>query len=567
MMNDINNLVVKPTDTLKKVMEVINSAPHKGLPSGIAIISNRSNKLLGVVTDGDIRRAMLKGTSLSSQVKSVMNVNPIFVNRNQNVINQITDLESLLSKSKKSKTDFTNVVVVDNKHRVFDVIDLNELKAKSDVRSKKICVVGLGFVGLTLALSLADVGFKVIGVDSDKSIIANLRRGKPHIHEIGLDSLLRFHIGKNLLVSQNYDKTDCDVYIICVQTPLGPNEKPNVKHLSSAVKYVSKLLKKGDLVINRSTVPVGTTRNLVIDILQKYSKMKAGNDFFLAMAPERTVAGKALQELKELPQIIGGINEDSSSIASNIFQNLTPTIVNVDQPEQAEFIKLIDNTYRDVTFGFSNELALMSSKFGFNSSEIIKAANEGYSRNNIPIPSPGVGGICLKKDPYFFINSAKNEGYSPKLASAARQINESMVDHIIRQIKNYSNKNGKKLSTLKIFIIGFAFKGEPETSDVRQSTAIDLVGKISKFNNNIWGYDPVVQKAIMSKIDIRNTNIKNGFKNADVVIIMNNHNSYLKLDIYSLINTMKKPSYLFDGWSMFNNKSLDDIDTLTYATL
>ena len=142
-----------------------------------------------------------------------------------------------------------------------------------------------------------------------------------------------------------------------------------------------------------------------------------------------------------------------------------------------------------------------------------------------------------------------------------------MVDHIIRQIKNYSNKNGKKLSTLKIFIIGFAFKGEPETSDVRQSTAIDLVGKISKFNNNIWGYDPVVQKAIMSKIDIRNTNIKNGFKNADVVIIMNNHNSYLKLDIYSLINTMKKPSYLFDGWSMFNNKSLDDIDTLTYATL
>lgn len=566
-MDDINNLVVKPTDTLKKVMEVINSAPHKGLPSGIAIISNRSNKLLGVVTDGDIRRAMLKGTSLSSQVKSVMNVNPIFVNRNQNVINQITDLESLLSKSKKSKTDFTNVVVVDNKHRVFDVIDLNELKAKSDVRSKKICVVGLGFVGLTLALSLADVGFKVIGVDSDKSIIANLRRGKPHIHEIGLDSLLRFHIGKNFLVSQNYDKTDCDVYIICVQTPLGPNEKPNVKHLSSAVKYVSKLLKKGDLVINRSTVPVGTTRNLVIDILQKYSKMKAGNDFFLAMAPERTVAGKALQELKELPQIIGGINEDSSSIASNIFQNLTPTIVNVDQPEQAEFIKLIDNTYRDVTFGFSNELALMSSKFGFNSSEIIKAANEGYSRNNIPIPSPGVGGICLKKDPYFFINSAKNEGYSPKLASAARQINESMVDHIIRQIKNYSNKNGKKLSTLKIFIIGFAFKGEPETSDVRQSTAIDLVGKISKFNNNIWGYDPVVQKAIMSKIDIRNTNIKNGFKNADVVIIMNNHNSYLKLDIYSLINTMKKPSYLFDGWSMFNNKSLDDIDTLTYATL
>ena len=566
-MDYINNLVVTPTDTLKKVMEVINSAPHKGLPSGIAIISNRSNKLLGVVTDGDIRRAMLKGTSLSSQVKSVMNVNPIFVNRNQNVINQITDLESLLSKSKKSKTDFTNVVVVDNKHRVFDVIDLNELKAKSDVRSKKICVVGLGFVGLTLALSLADVGFKVIGVDSDKSIIANLRRGKPHIHEIGLDSLLRFHIGKNLLVSQNYDKTDCDVYIICVQTPLGPNEKPNVKHLSSAVKYVSKLLKKGDLVINRSTVPVGTTRNLVIDILQKYSKMKAGNDFFLAMAPERTVAGKALQELKELPQIIGGINEDSSSIASNIFQNLTPTIVNVDQPEQAEFIKLIDNTYRDVTFGFSNELALMSSKFGFNSSEIIKAANEGYSRNNIPIPSPGVGGICLKKDPYFFINSAKNEGYSPKLASAARQINESMVDHIIRQIKNYSNKNGKKLSTLKIFIIGFAFKGEPETSDVRQSTAIDLVGKISKFNNNIWGYDPVVQKAIMSKIDIRNTNIKNGFKNADVVIIMNNHNSYLKLDIYSLINTMKKPSYLFDGWSMFNNKSLDDIDTLTYATL
>lgn len=567
MMNDINNLVVKPTDTLKKVMEVINSAPHKGLPSGIAIISNRSNKLLGVVTDGDIRRAMLKGTSLSSQVKSVMNVNPIFVNRNQNIINQITDLESLLSKSKKSKTDFTNVVVVDNNHRIFDVIDLNELKAKSDVRSKKICVVGLGFVGLTLALSLADVGFKVIGVDSDKSIIANLRRGKPHIHEIGLDSLLRFHIGKNLLVSQNYDKTDCDVYIICVQTPLGPNEKPNVKHLSSAVKYISKLLKKGDLVINRSTVPVGTTRNLVIDILQKYSKMKAGDDFFLAMAPERTVAGKALQELKELPQIIGGINEDSSSIASNIFQNLTPTIVNVDQPEQAEFIKLIDNTYRDVTFGFSNELALMSSKFGFNSSEIIKAANEGYSRNNIPIPSPGVGGICLKKDPYFFINSAKNEGYSPKLASAARQINESMVDHIIRQIKNYSNKNGKKLSTLKIFIIGFAFKGEPETSDVRQSTAIDLVGKISKFNNNIWGYDPVVQKDTMSKIDIHNTNIKNGFKNADVVIIMNNHNSYLKIDIYSLINTMKKPSYLFDGWSMFNNKSLDDIDTLTYATL
>ena len=209
----------------------------------------------------------------------------------------------------------------------------------------------------------------------------------------------------------------------------------------------------------------------------------------------------------------------------------------------------------------------MSSKFGFNSFEIIKAANEGYARNNIPTPSPGVGGICLRKDPHFFINSAKNKGYSPKLASAARQINESMVDHIARQIKAYSNKNGKKLSTLKIFIIGFAFKGEPETSDIRKSTTVDLIDRISKFNKNIWGYDPVVKKDIISKLGVRNINIKNGFRNADIAIIMNNHNSYLKLDIYSLINTMKKPSYLFDGWSMFNNKSLEDIDNFTYATL
>lgn len=415
----------------------------------------------------------------------------------------------------------------------------------------KVCVVGLGYVGLTLALVLADCGIKVIGIDSNKEIVTKLRSGKPTISEKDVGSLLSKHKEENFIVSSEIDETDFEVFVISVGTPLNEQNSPILDYLINSCDEIGKRLKTNQLVIVRSTVPVGATRNVIIPILEEKSGLKAGSDFEVVFAPERTAEGVAISELRSNPQIIGGLSEKSIKQAEKLFEKMTKTIIPLSSLEAAEMIKLIDNSYRDVRFAYANEIALICETLKLDARECIRKANFGYSRNSIPEPSPGVGGPCLSKDPHILVHVSKQFGFEPNLIMHSRWLNEFVPSHLASKIDKKITAAGKNKKNLKILIIGFAFKGEPETDDTRNSSTIILLKELKKQYSMIYGYDPVVKMEEIERLGAIPTTIKEGFHNADCVIIMNNHKSYTKLDMKNLIKSTSKPLIFVDCWSMF----------------
>lgn len=416
----------------------------------------------------------------------------------------------------------------------------------------KICVIGLGYVGLTLAITLADCGIIVYGVDSKKETISSLKNGKSTISEKSVDLLLQKHLDTNLHVSENIPDIDFNAYMICVGTPLNSTNLPILDHIISASEETGKRLKKGQIVILRSTIPVGTTRKIIIPILEKKSNLKSGVDFDVIFAPERTAEGVALLELKTNPQIIGSLTHEGIEKATQIFKLMTQTIIPVSSIETAEMMKLIDNTYRDVRFAYANEIAIICEILKLDAKECIEKANFQYPRNNIPMPSPGVGGPCLSKDPYILAHVANQYGYNPEVISHSRWVNEYIPSFLAKKIVRKIETMNKK-ENLKIFIIGFAFKGNPETGDIRNSPTLILVEEMKKHFTNIVGYDPVVFASDIENIGIKVTTVQEGFKDADCVIIMNNHKSYQSLNVKELLRSSSKPCVFVDCWSMFRD--------------
>ncbi len=422
---------------------------------------------------------------------------------------------------------------------------------------KHINIVGLGYVGQTLAVVLAEVGYKIYGTDSNQKIIENIKKGIPHVREPGLDSLIRKHLNKNFFVGtpEEMYKNHTDVFIICVTSPIDKKTKePNIDIVKKAVSEIKNHLKKGQTIILRSTIPVGTTRNVVKPMLEE-SGLKAGKDFHLVFAPERTAEGVAIKELESLPQIIGGIDEESVDVAMKMFRKTTPTIICVSSLEVAEVIKLIDNSYRDVRFGFSNEIAKFCEKININAFEVITAANQGYERNSIPVPSPGVGGACLSKDPHILLKCARDVGQELKIVAAAREINEEAPKIIVDKLKNHT-----PLSNKKFFVVGFAFKGHPETNDVRDSPTLDLLNYLKEHDSQVIGYDPVVEDWKIKDLGVKHvSSLEEGLKEADVAIFMTNHKSFNNLNVNEVFSNMKKDGIVFDGWGLFKKNEIEDL--------
>lgn len=429
------------------------------------------------------------------------------------------------------------------------------------MRINNVCVIGLGYVGLTLAATLADVGFMVFGVDKNENVLNRLKMGEPHFHEKGLKELLSKYKEKRLSLLKSIPGNEkIDAFIISVATPIDKSTKlPKIEFIKHAIKEILPHLKDEQLIILRSTVPVGTTRQIVLPML----KEKCSN-FYLSFCPERTVEGRALIELRQLPQIIGGLDEESIFKSIEIFSKVTPTVVRVSSLETAEITKLIDNSYRDLTFAFANQIGLICKNLGLDANETIKAANLGYSRNNIPLPG-FVGGICLKKDPHVLINSA---GMECDLLRIQRKINEGLILHLVSRIKEYLKDNNKDEEEVKLFISGFAFKGEPETDDLRDSPTIDFLDKLKESTKikNIFGHDFIVKEDSLKSLRIIPCSLENGFKDADVIVFMNNHRAYQSLNIEELVKKAKKGALFFDGWQVFSSV-LKDKDHIIYESL
>ena len=347
-----------------------------------------------------------------------------------------------------------------------------------------VCIVGLGYVGLTLATALAMSGLRVIGVERNDDVVDTVRAGETPFHENGLDAAVAKVVadGRLSAVQSANAAPRARSYVITVGTPLRNGE---VQHsdIEAALRSVGEWMPDGALTVLRSTVRVGTTTKVARPILEE-----TGKNFTLAMAPERTIEGKALAELTSLPQIVGGIDRPSVIAASELFGTLGVEIVEVDTVEAAETAKLASNTYRDVQFAFANELAYFADVVGVDIYEVIRACNHGYDRMNLALPGP-VAGPCLEKDAYILNDSAIAYGTSVDLSMQARRTNEAIVPHVVNIMRSRA-----LTPVTSVGILGLAFKGRPETSDTRGSLASDFARQIRAewASADICGWDPLV---------------------------------------------------------------------------
>jgi nucleotide sugar dehydrogenase len=569
MAKNIDTLFISPGDSIRQAMLVIESGPHRAGLSGIAIVVDEQRHLVGVVTDGDIRSAILHGVSLEMNVASIMTRDPIAVTNfttPMKMYERVVDM--LKGGTRMLDRGAGKVIVVDDDRRVVDVIAFLNLWQQADVKTRKIAVMGLGFVGLTLAVVMADAGFSVLGVETQEPVVESLRRGVPHFYESGLANQLRVHIDRQLQVETHLRPGDCDVYIISVGTPVDDDHQPVLHAVEAATRDVGKALKSGDTVMLRSTVPVGTTRNYVLPILEQESGLRGAKDFSLVFAPERTVAGKAIKELRSLPQIIGALDLQGAEVASAIFREITPTIVMVDSLEAAEMVKLVNNTFRDTIFSFANEIALVCEKYGLDAFRVIDAANEGYPRDPVPMPSPGVGGVCLKKDPYLLKSTAQAMGIEPLILGRSRQVNEYMPYHLFQKFLHFLEVTGRHPQEAQVFVVGFAFKGWPETSDMRDSSTLELVRYLRQAGVKLRGFDPVVNAETIGAVPgVQVCSLAEGFHDADCVFIMNNHPSYEDWNLHELMKTLRKPSLVVDGWHVFRIEDITRVEGVSYSSV
>lgn len=566
----IATVSIPPAATIRRAMEAITRSPrrHAAAPAGLALVTAPDGRLVGIATDGDIRRAIERGADLETPIAKAMNPKPFLIT---GIRPNAEMLDTILGKIKQERwrrDKIRNIIVVDERRRVIDIVSFFDLWRNSEVRFKHIGIVGLGYVGLTLALILADHGFQVRGMDVNLRVRSSLRRGRPHFYEVGLGELLHDHLRGNFEVVDAFDRGECDMYVIAVGTPVDERNHPRTAALERASASVGRVLKQGDAVILRSTVPVGTTRGVVIPILEKISGLVAGRDFYVAFAPERTAEGKALEELRRLPQVIGGIDRVSAEVAMNVFNSFTSHSIIVATLEEAEMVKLINNTYRDVTFAFSNELALLCHRWGIDTQRVIEAANRDYERGRVPLPSPGVGGYCLKKDPFIYIASGRKQGIVPLLAVRARQVSEEMVAFLSARIRAFLRERGKIGRQAKICFIGVAFKGDPVTSDVRGSTTLDLATALKSRRRRLVGYDPAVDRRDLVGSDIRMArDVRAAIRGADIVAVMNNNPAFKTLPLRRLLSSARRPALFVDAWGLYPAEEITKVKGITYFRL
>ena len=343
------------------------------------------------------------------------------------------------------------------------------------------------------------------------------------------------------------------MWIITVGTPMGPGGRARMDMIESVSREVAKNLKDDDLVIMRSTVKIGTTRELVHPVLAS-----SGKRFDLAFCPERTIEGQALEELRWLPQIVGGESLDVGVRAGQLFQFLTPTVVRVSSVEAAEMVKLVDNSQRDVHFAYSNEVARICDAVGISAAEVIQAGKRGYPRTNLPMPGP-VGGPCLEKDSYILAESVERHGIKPEMTLAARMINERQPDEVVAAIKAHAVRLGGLPAKPVIALLGIAFKGRPPTDDLRGTTARPLLAKLAKAfpGARFRGFDAVVSAEAQRGFGLEPmASLTDALTGAHVAVIHNNHAVFATMPLESLADRMATPGIVYDLWNNFAPRSV-----------
>jgi len=384
------------------------------------------------------------------------------------------------------------------------------------MKFEKICVLGLGYIGLPTASTFATHGLHVVGVDVNARVVETLQNGGLHIHEPGLRTLVQAALKSgNLSISDHPE--EADAFIIAVPTPFNEDKSADLKFVISASEAIVPYLRKGNLVILESTSPPRTTIDVVAPILGK-SGLQAGNDFYLAYSPERVLPGQILRELIENARVVGGVDAASAQAGSDLYAHFVRGEIVQTNATTAEMVKLMENTYRDVNIAIANEFSRLADCFGVDVWEAIKLANR-HPRVEILKPGPGVGGHCISVDPWFLVEAAPEIA---DLIKTARKVNDGQPGYVVDLLKKaLGNLDGKRVA-----VLGLAYK--PDVDDLRESPAVEVAYKLVEMGAEVYAYEPYKPQAKFSGINMAAT-LNDALEGADGLVLLVAHAPLLSL--------------------------------------
>ena len=421
----------------------------------------------------------------------------------------------------------------------------------------KVSVFALGRTGLPLSLVCADSGLEVIGIDINEELVQQITSGELPFYEPGMKELLDKHLNKNFIPTSKIieDVKNCEYFVIAIGTKFSKYpEKGSITNLFSVVDRIKKIGVKNKTIIFRVTLPIGTTDKIKERIEE--DGLKEGEDFFLAFVPERLMEGKAIEEEKNLPKVVGCYNDKSFEKVKRFFEKVGGEVVRVSNPKTAEFIKLVDNSWRNMRFAFANEVASLSDVNGVNAIEVLKGANKGYERNGIPLPGP-VSGYCLGKDPYLLEMAFEKvivRGFN-SVWFYARRANDWLCKKIVKEVK------GKN-----VLVAGLSFK--QDIDDYRNGHSIDIIDLLLAEGFSVIVSDPYLDTGTYTRLPsyidntVKKMDFKDAVKNADTIIFATAHKEYRELDTKELAKNVKKDVKILDLWNIYEGKleHCDDID-------
>jgi UDP-N-acetyl-D-glucosamine dehydrogenase len=401
----------------------------------------------------------------------------------------------------------------------------NLLKRLND-KTATVAVLGLGYVGLPLAVAFAEAGYKVIGIEPMASKVDALNQGKSYILDVPSETIARLSKAGKLEATSDFSALKkVDAVSICVPTPLRKTGDPDLSFIVSANEELAKYIHPGMVIVLESTSYPGTTREMTLHRLEEASGLKAGKDFFLAFSPERVDPGRKDYNTLTTPKVIGGITPDCGEVAAAWYATAIQKVVLVSSAEVAEMAKLLENTFRMINIGLVNELALMCERLGVDVWEVIDAAATkpfGFMKFT---PGPGLGGHCIPIDPLYLSWKLKSLNYTARFIELASEINTNMPRYVVTRVQDALNEHSKALRGSDLLVLGAAYK--PDIDDLRESPALDVIHLLKQKGAKVSYHDPFVPHIKVEQTAFDSVpDLMEAVRKADCVVIVTNHSSY-----------------------------------------
>jgi UDP-N-acetyl-D-glucosamine dehydrogenase len=422
-------------------------------------------------------------------------------------------------------------------------------------KETRFAVVGLGYVGLPLAIEFAKKGFSVLGIDVDQGRIECIKEKKSYITDVPTRELREVIRAGRFRAAKDFEGlADADVIIICVPTPLKRKYHPNISYIKQAVISISRHMKRGALVILESTTYPGTTEEVILPLFQQ-AGLKHNKDFFLSFSPERIDPGNKAFPVHKIAKVVGGVSPEATAMAECVYKGIIERVVPVSSARTAEAAKLLENTFRLINIAMIDELAMMAHKMKINIWEVIKAASTKPFGFMPFYPGPGVGGHCIPKDPLYLYWKAKHFGFRSRFIKLASDIINFMPEYVVERVEEALKARGVSLKKAKILVVGVTYK--KDIKDLRKSPPLDIIAALEKRKVAVSYFDPIIPYLKLAKINMRSVEFKKeAIGKFDCAILATDHSS---ID-YSLL--LKYSRLIFDTRNVYKNSGDERIALL-----